>query len=246
MSIGQAASTLGVSTRTLRHWDCIGLLVPSRTWGDYRLYTDADLDVALEILVYRETGMPLKEIAEIINDGAPSQQRLRNQQRYLREQIVHLRQMYDAVTNILEKDMTMNEKIEALGNDWTQYEAEAQHRWGDTEEWRQAQQAQKSMSPADWEAAKAEMADFGQALIDAHRRGVRPGSEEARDLVVRHRAQITQWFECSPNKQVCLARMYVADERFHEAYAGEQDYLLELVEAQAELQGVDLSQVEWK
>lgn len=245
LTIGQAAEVLGVSARTLRHWEDIGLLVPSyRSWADYRLYTEEDLEAALEILVYRETGMPLKDIAEIVS-GAPSRDRLIKQQEHLARQIARLRQMHGAVTAMLEKEMTMQEKIEAMG-DWNQYADEAEQRWGDTPEWQQAQRKHQSMSQGDWAAAKVEMEAFTAALVDAHSQGIQPGSEAARELVLRHRAQISQWYECTPHKQVCLARMYVADERFHQAYAGKQDYLLELVEAQAKQEGVDLEDVQWR
>ncbi|MDO5676718.1 MAG: MerR family DNA-binding transcriptional regulator [Propionibacteriaceae bacterium] len=49
-TIGEAAQILGVTTRTLRHWDQIGLFPPSfRTWSEHRLYTDDDLDAALRL-----------------------------------------------------------------------------------------------------------------------------------------------------------------------------------------------------
>lgn len=240
-TVGQAAELLGVSTRTLRHWDEIGLLQPSyRSWSDYRLYTDQDIDQALEILVYRETGMPLKEIAAIIHDAAPRVERLQAQRDYLEQQIARLRRMSEAVTTMLERDLTMSEKIEAMGNEWAE---EAEQRWGDTPEWAQAQERGKDV---DKQAAARELEAFAQALVDAHRRDVKPGSAEASELVLRHRAQIEQWYDCTPEKQVCLARMYVADERFHAAYRGEQEFLLQLVEKHAEGEGVDLSTVQWR
>ena len=61
--IGEAAEILHVTTRTLRHWDRIGLLVPARrAWSDHRLYTDDDLERALQILVYRAAGLPLHHL----------------------------------------------------------------------------------------------------------------------------------------------------------------------------------------
>lgn len=239
LTIGQAAELLGVSTRTLRHWDGIGLLQPSyRTWGDYRLYTELDIDTAMEILVYRETGMPLKDIGEIIHNGASTQDRLLEQRRYLESQIARLRRMHDAVTAMMERDMSMTEKIDALGGQWAE---EAETRWGDTPEWRQAQRKSVDMA-----AFQREVADFATALVDAKGRGVQPGTPEAFELVERHRAHIEHWYDCSREKQVCLARMYVADERFHAAYEGEQDFLLELVEAQAKAEGIDLTDVKWR
>lgn len=246
LTIGEAADLLGITPRTLRHWDDIGLLTPSfRSWGDYRLYTEADLDRAWEILVYRETGMPLKDIAGLIDGHLSRHNRLAAQRAHLEEEIVRLGRMRDAVTALLEGELTMTDKAELFGQDWTQYEAEAQERWGDTPEWEQAQRAQRDMTAADFAAVQQEMADFNTALAAAREVGVVPGSAEARELVLRHRAQVSQWYDCTPAKQVCLARMYVADERFAATYEGLAPYLLELVEAQAEAEGVDLANVQW-
>ena len=52
-SISEAAAKLGVTTRTLRYWDSIGLLSPQwRTYSDYRIYTEADIRRALKVLVH--------------------------------------------------------------------------------------------------------------------------------------------------------------------------------------------------
>ncbi|AKK03939.1 MerR family transcriptional regulator [Corynebacterium epidermidicanis] len=246
LTIGEAASLLGISTRTLRHWDSIGLLSPSyRTWGDYRLYTESDVDKAWEILVYRETGMSLKDISAIVDGQSSRTERLRAQQRHLQSQLVHLQRMQAAVNLLLEGKLTMTEKAQAFGQQWYDYEQEAKQRWGDTPEWEQAQRKQQHMSKEDFAAVKQEMADFNAALAAAHAEEVAPGSEAARELVLRHRAQIAQWYECTPAKQVCLARMYVADDRFADTYEGLAGYLLQLVEAQAQAEGVDLADVKW-
>ena len=83
-------------------------------------------------------------------------------------------------------------------------------------------------------------------LIDASSRGVEPGSEEGNKLALEHRASISQWYSVSANKQVILARMYVSDERFDATYKGKAAYLLQLVEALAQVEGVDLENVEWE
>lgn len=46
LTVGEAADFLGVSVRTLHHWDHIGLLSPGwRTNGNYRLYTPEDMEL---------------------------------------------------------------------------------------------------------------------------------------------------------------------------------------------------------
>ena len=221
LTVGQMADYLGVTTRTLRHWDNIGLLVPSfRTWSDYRLYTEADIERAMQILVYREAGVPLKDIEEMLDKPGTVREHLRNQKRLLLEQIDHLHEMVRAVDTIMEGNLTMDEKVELFGKKWHDYEEEAEARWGDTPEGAQAQER----------TAKAA--------------GVAPGSDAAKELVARHRAQVERYYDCTLSKQVLLARLYVADERYRDMYTN-PEYLLTLVEAEAAAAGIDLQSVEW-
>ncbi|AKK09679.1 MerR family transcriptional regulator [Corynebacterium testudinoris] len=246
--ISDAADILNITTRTLRHWDHIGLLVPGwRTSADHRLYTDEDLDRALQILVYREAGLPLKEIAELIDVPGTAAEKLHRQRVVLVEKIGHLHRMVRAVDNLLEggDTMSMEEKIELFGKEWPGYQQEAEERWGNTPEWEQAQAKQADMTREDWVAVKEEQDAFVAMLADAAARGVAPGTAEATAIVDKHRASIAQWYDMTPAKQVLLARMYTCDERFNETYQGHADYLLALVEAQAEKEGVDLASVEW-
>ena len=57
------AKLAGVSSRTLRYYDEIGLLKPMRVNSSgYRIYGRAEVDLLQQILFYRELGMELKEI----------------------------------------------------------------------------------------------------------------------------------------------------------------------------------------
>ena len=67
--IGEVADRTGLTTRTLRHYDELGLLVPSaRSWGDYRLYDEADLLRLLQIQNLKALGLSLQEIADALDD----------------------------------------------------------------------------------------------------------------------------------------------------------------------------------
>lgn len=228
-TIGETAGLLGVSTRTLRHWDEIGLLQPAwRTSADYRLYTETDIERALTILTYRSAGLSLGEIADLLDEQARDSRvaQLRRQRGVLLERAAHLTRMIAAVDRLLEEEndmkdderMTIEEKVELFGKDWPQWQDEARQRWGDTPEWAESERRQQKMSRSDGEDAKAEMDSFRDALVDACDRGVEPGSAEADDLVLRHRASIDRYYPASPEKQVILARMYLSDDRFAPAY----------------------------
>ena len=67
-TVKQLADLAGVSTRTLRYYDQIGLLKPAGTTeAGYRLYGAVEVDRLQQILFYREMGMELEQIREIVN-----------------------------------------------------------------------------------------------------------------------------------------------------------------------------------
>ncbi|AGS35678.1 transcriptional regulator [Corynebacterium maris DSM 45190] len=239
-SIGEAAEILNVTTRTLRHWDQVGLLVPGwRTWADHRLYTDADMERALQILVYREAGLRLGEIGELIDAPGTAAEKLRRQRGVLVDKIGQLHRMIRAVDELLQegKDMDINDKISHF--------EEARRRWGDTPEWAQSQEASANMGADEVTKVRRGQEEFVDRLVDAAEGGVAPGSAEAAELVAAHRESISGWYEVTMSRQVILARMYVGDERFDAAYREQSRYLLALVEGQARREGVDLDDVQW-
>ena len=67
MHIGELAERTGLSLRTIRHYDEIGLLKPSgRTEGGFRLYTGSDLERLLVIRRMKPLGFSLEEMAELL------------------------------------------------------------------------------------------------------------------------------------------------------------------------------------
>jgi DNA-binding transcriptional MerR regulator len=67
--IGEVADRTGLTRRTLRHYDDLGLLVPAaRSSGDYRLYDERDLLRLLQIQNLKALGLGLPEIAVALAD----------------------------------------------------------------------------------------------------------------------------------------------------------------------------------
>lgn len=68
MHIGELAERTGLSLRTIRHYDEIGLLKPSgRTEGGFRLYTEPDLERLLLIRRMKPLGFALEDMVELLN-----------------------------------------------------------------------------------------------------------------------------------------------------------------------------------
>ena len=67
MHIGELAERTGLSLRTLRHYDEIGLVSASgRTDGGFRLYTSADYERLILIRRMKPLGFSLDEMAELL------------------------------------------------------------------------------------------------------------------------------------------------------------------------------------
>jgi DNA-binding transcriptional MerR regulator len=227
VNVGEVAALAGVTVRTLHHYDRIGLLSPSgRTAAGYRRYSPADLDRLHQVLVYRELGFPLEEVATLLDDpDADPAEHLRRQHRLLRDRLERTRAMVAAVEKEMEAramgmSLTPEERFEVFGeHDPAQYEAEAEERWGDTEAWAESQRRTRGYSKEDWLRVKAEMADIGARWVAALRSGAPPDSEEAMDVAELNRQHISRaFYECSPEMHAALGRMYVEDPRFTETY----------------------------
>jgi MerR family transcriptional regulator, thiopeptide resistance regulator len=226
-TVGAVAALTGVSVRTLHHYDHIGLVVPSvRTAAGYRGYTDADIERLHVVLVYRSVGIPLDEIRALLDDAnADVLEHLMRQHELLLEQSDRLQHTIKAVEELMNAhrggiQLTAQEQVEIFGTTafGEEYAAEAEARWGDTEAWKQSQQRVSQLRKEDWIAIKAESDALLDALAQAKRSGVKPGSDEANKLADRHRASIERFYDCGDEMHRCLAEMYLADERFARYY----------------------------
>ena len=66
--IGEVADRVGLSFRTIRHYDEVGVVVPSgRTEGGFRLYTDRDVDRLRRVMGMKPMGFALEEIRDVLD-----------------------------------------------------------------------------------------------------------------------------------------------------------------------------------
>jgi MerR family transcriptional regulator, thiopeptide resistance regulator len=157
MSVGDTAALAGVTVRTLHHYDRIGLLSPSeRTPAGYRRYAPSDLDRLHQVLVYRELGFPLEEIATLLDDPAADPvAHLRRQLALLRDRLDRTRAMVAAVEKEMEArtmgiSLTPEERFEVFGDsDPSQYDAEVEERWGETDAYRESRRRTSSYTKDD-------------------------------------------------------------------------------------------------
>jgi DNA-binding transcriptional MerR regulator len=70
-TIGELAKMIGVSVRTLRHYEDVGLLIPDRSEGGHRRYGAPDLDRLRQIVALRKLGLGLQHIAAWLDSRDP-------------------------------------------------------------------------------------------------------------------------------------------------------------------------------
>jgi DNA-binding transcriptional MerR regulator len=258
LTVGRAAALVGISVRTLHHWDVIGLVRPSgRTWARYRMYSGEDVARIHRVLVYRELGFPLAEIARVLDDPATdARKHLHRQRSQLVERISRLQEMVCAVDRMLEASntgmrLTPEEQVEIFGDDWqAAWVEEAEERWGDSPQWAQYAERAVGMTPADWREVATETDALNADLAAAKRTGIAPGSDDANTLAERHRALFSRYYDCTHSMQVCLGRMFVGDPRFAKYYnavePGLTVWLRDVIFANAEAHGVDPKSATWE
>ena len=232
-SIQEIARLAGTTSRTLRHYDDIGLLRPSRVaHNGYRHYDESALVRLQRILLLRELGLGLPQIAEVLNPATPRQSEesaLETHLALLREEQNRLARQIASVENTINA-LKGGEELMAEnmfdGFDHTQYKEEVEQRWGrkayaDSDRW------WRGMSDAERAEWQQRVSDLGRDWIAAAESGIDPASPEAQDIARRH----VEWLTGIPGTPAAvlggdvkayvigLGDMYVADPRFGANYA---------------------------
>lgn len=117
LKVKEVAELVGISVRTLHHYDEIGLLKPDKTESGYRLYSQEHLDDLQQILFFRELGFPLKKIKEIMKEPSFDRENaLKIHRKMLVEKSIQIHQMITTIDKTLqhkkgEINMTNKEKF---------------------------------------------------------------------------------------------------------------------------------------
>jgi len=217
-TVGEAAKRSGVSIRTLRHYDEIGLLKPlTVTEAGYRLYSEKEMKRLERILFFKELDFSLEEIAAILaHPGYDERAAIERQLALMKKK----RERLDLLIMRLEGAVSGEEdpefevfdmrEIEAMKKE---YEQEVRERWGNTKAYAQSEEKHAAYGKAEYASMQEEMDALMAAFASV--RGLNPAGEEAQALVERWKACITKWhYECTDEILEGLGQMYVCDERF--------------------------------
>ena len=218
MKINEAARLTGVTERTLRYYDRIGLLRPSGvTESGYRLYDADALRRLQQILFFRELGFPLAQIREIMDSpGYDKDDALRRHRLLLIAERDRLNGLIDLAERTLkgESDMSFDAfDRSGIDNQRDAYAKEARERWGNTDAYAESEQKTAGYGKEQWAAIQQEADAIFAAF--AALRGHAPDEPGVQDLVARWQAHITRhYYACTKEILAGLGQMYTADERF--------------------------------
>lgn len=113
MTVKEVSNITGISKRTLHYYDEIGLLKPAgKNEAGYRLYNNKTLERLQQILFFREFGIPLKVIKNVIeNPALDRNQILQTQRKMLISEKERLERLVKSIDKILEGDNNMDFEV---------------------------------------------------------------------------------------------------------------------------------------
>lgn len=219
----------GISTRTLRYYDEIGMLKPARiNSSGYRIYGQAEVDRLQQILFYRELGVSLEEIKLIVTASAfDGKSALREH----RQKLLEKRQQLDLLIANVDKTLAQNEgritmankekfegfKQQMIDDNEKKYGKEIREKYGD-EQVDRSNRAIKNMTEEQHAEVEKLGADVLSVLTEAFATGD-PSGELAQKAADLHRQWLTfYWGHYSKEAHANIAQMYVDDERFTAYY----------------------------
>ncbi|WP_400162032.1 MerR family transcriptional regulator [Brevibacillus sp. TJ4] len=228
-SVHKLGRLAGVSTRTLRYYDEIGILKPARiNSSGYRIYGQAEVGRLQQILFYKALGVKLDVIKQIMT--SPGYDEARALQEH-RAQLLDKRKQLDALIANVEKTiasregratMTDQEKFEGfkqqlIEENEAKYGKEIREKYGE-DAVKRSNEKLKNMTQEEYD----EMKRLGQAVLDTLAKAFEtgdPGSELAQQTAELHKQWLTHsWSAYSKEAHAGLAQMYVDDERFTAYY----------------------------
>ncbi|MDE6107573.1 MAG: MerR family transcriptional regulator [Oscillospiraceae bacterium] len=229
-TVNALASLAGITARTLRWYDRLGLLKPGRTTeAGYRIYGPAEIERLQQILLYRELELPLEEIRAILDDPTFDRQAaLQSHLAALEKRRERMDRLIETVKRTLldekgEIEMTDKERFEGLKKEIIeenekQYGKEVREKYGP----QALEESGKKLIGLSEEAYR-KWKELEEAILSALAAAVRagedPAGEEGRRIAELHR----QWLEVTlpqyaPQIHRGIAAMYVEDERFTAYY----------------------------
>lgn len=226
-TIQKLATLAGVSPRTLRYYDEIGLLKPARVSSNgYRIYGQEQVDLLQQILFYREMEVSLPAIQEILeNPKFDEKEALKKHYAELLQKEKRLKRLIATVEKTLqakEGKITMSdqEKFEAFKADLIsqnekKFGTEIREKYGE-EIIEKSNHKVANMSEADYQKVTQLDARLSELLIKMQAEVTKDLEQE---VFQTHKAWLSYfWPSYSEEAHLGIVEMYLADPRFTAYY----------------------------
>lgn len=228
-TIKKLSEIAGVSARTLRYYDEIGLLKPCRVNSSgYRIYGQREVDLLQQILFYKSMDMRLEEIQSLIsNPNFDIDKALNEHYQKLISRRDQLNQLILTVEKTLaynkgDIEMSNKEKFEGFKKDKVseneaKYGKEIREKYGkDTVE--KSNKKFLNLSEEDFKNMQQIESEMFEALGELIKTQDLE-SDIAKTVYEKHKEWLCySWPTYSPEAHIGLGEMYVADERFAKYY----------------------------
>ena len=226
-SIVEVARYAGVSSRTLRHYDDIGLVPPAYVGANgYRYYERQQLHRLQEVLVLRELGLPLDAIARVLDGTSDRASVLREHRDALLGEQRRLGRLAETVRRTIE-ELEGGEPMEPAelfdgfdAEKQEQYEAELVERYGEQARERIAESRQRvsAMSKDDAVRIQAELAERDQAYAALLEASVPADDPRTQQVTAQHYVWVCQFWTPDADAFAGLGDLYVDSPDFRSRY----------------------------
>jgi len=225
-SIAEVAQMSKVTSRTLRHYDQIGLLKPAHVAGNgYRYYEQEQLLRLQDILLLRELGLGLPAIADVVNGQRDSIEALRRHEQWLHGERDRLGRLADTVSRTIRQlqggdQMSAPELFEGFADRQARLETDlvAQHGEGVREHFHTARRATKEWTQQDYLDAQRRGDEIDDMVLAVMRSGATPDSPEALDVLDAHYRAVAQFWTPDRDSYTNLGQLYVDNPEFKARY----------------------------
>lgn len=228
-TINKLAKLAGVTPRTLRYYDQIGLLHPCRlSSSGYRIYGREEVDKLQQILFYRSLDFPLEKIRLILEGEDYNVIRAMEEQK---SALVKRKEEIEGLIQAVEKTIAYR-KGDRKMSDKEKFESFKKQKVKENEE-KFGKEVQEKYGKKALEDSNAKFLNLRKEDLDAMNRLeeelieilvelAQTGdilSEKGRQAYLKHKEWLCfSWPSYNPQAHIGLAQTYVADERFSQYY----------------------------
>jgi DNA-binding transcriptional MerR regulator len=226
-TVKKLAAVSGVSTRTLRFYDEIGLLKPA-FYGEnqYRYYEEEQLLMLQQILFFRELGFCLNDIQRIISSNDFDKiESLNTHKSILQSSLERTEQLIKTIDktishirgNLIMRDVEMYDGFDAIKQQEHEHyllekgtltQVQIDDSWNKVRDWKKE----------NWSEFQQEGEEVNQALVKTLNRNLTPDSREVQDLIQRHYAWVKNFWTPTRQSYIGLSQMYLDHADFREFY----------------------------